>query len=99
MDGILLAAMIAQTPDPSKYKLSEETLSDPEPYGLMLRHGDTTFRTLVNESLREVFAGDEIKTLYGKWFTSPIPPTNMNLNLPMSAALKKAYAAPVEFND
>lgn len=99
MDGILLAAMVAQTPDPSKYALSEETLSDPEPYGLMLRHGDTTFKTLVNESLKEVFAGDDIKTLYGKWFTSPIPPSNMNLNLPMSAALKKAYAAPVEFND
>jgi glutamate/aspartate transport system substrate-binding protein len=99
MDGILLAAMVAQTPNPSKYALSEETLSDPEPYGLMLRHGDTTFKTLVNESLREVFAGDDIKTLYGKWFTSPIPPSNMNLNLPMSAALKKAYASPVEFND
>lgn len=99
MDGILLAAMIAQTPDPSKYALSEETLSDPEPYGLMLRHGDTTFKTLVNESLREVFAGDEIKMLYEKWFTSPIPPNNMNLNLPMSAALRQAYASPVEFND
>jgi glutamate/aspartate transport system substrate-binding protein len=99
MDGILLAAMIAQSPDPSKYRLSEETLSEPEPYGLMLRHGDIAFKTLVNDSLREIFAGDEIKALYSKWFTSPIPPSNMNMNLPMSAALRKAYAAPVEFND
>lgn len=99
MDGILLAAMIAQTPDPAKYVLSEETLSNPEPYGLMLRHGDTVFKSLVNESLREVFVGGEIKTLYDKWFTSPIPPNAMNLNLQMSAALKQAYATPVEFND
>jgi glutamate/aspartate transport system substrate-binding protein len=67
--------------------------------GILLRHGDIAFKTLVNDSLREIFAGDEIKALYSKWFTSPIPPSNMNMNLPMSAALRKAYAAPVEFND
>ncbi|MBP1861756.1 amino acid ABC transporter substrate-binding protein [Rhizobium herbae] len=97
MDGILLAAMVAETKDPSKYRLSEETLSKPEPYGLMIRHGDEEFRSLVNASLKEIFTSPEIETLYAKWFTSPIPPDGMNLGLPMTPALRDAFANPTDY--
>jgi len=97
MDGILLAAMVAETKDPAKYVLSEETLSAPEPYGLMIRHGDDEFKSVVNASLKGVFTSPEIETIYGKWFTSPIPPEGMNLNLPMTPALKEAFANPQEY--
>jgi glutamate/aspartate transport system substrate-binding protein len=96
-DGILLAAMIAQAPDPSKFDLSQETLSPPEPYGLLVRYGDEQFRTVVNTALRDVFTSSEIETLYDKWFLSPIPPDDMNLNLPMSPALKAAFATPTDY--
>lgn len=99
MDGILLAAMIAQSDDPSKFVLSEEMLSKPEPYGLMLRKDDGAFRDVVNGSLRKLFMSPEMDVIYAKWFTSPIPPSGMNLNLPMSNVLKKAYADPVEYKD
>ncbi|MCF1449842.1 amino acid ABC transporter substrate-binding protein [Agrobacterium vitis] len=99
MDGILLAAMIAQSDDPSKYVLSEEMLSKPEPYGLMLRKDDGAFKDVVNGSLRKLFMSPEMDAIYAKWFTSPIPPSGMNLNLPMSNVLKKAYADPVEYKD
>jgi len=99
MDGILLAAMIAQSNDPSKYVLSEEMLSKPEPYGLMMRKDDEAFKTVVNGSLRQLFTSPEMDAIYAKWFMSPIPPTGMNLNLPMSSVLKKAYADPVEYKD
>lgn len=97
MDGILLAAMIAETPDPNKYVLSAETLSKPEPYGLMLRRGDDEFKKLVDATLKQVFTSPEIETLYAKWFTSPIPPEGMNLNLPMSPDLKQAFADPKDY--
>jgi glutamate/aspartate transport system substrate-binding protein len=97
MDGILLAAMVAETKDPAKYVLSEETLSAPEPYGLMIRRDDDEFKSVVNTSLKEIFTSPEIKTIYAKWFTSPIPPEGMNLNLPMSPALKEAFANPQEY--
>jgi glutamate/aspartate transport system substrate-binding protein len=99
MDGILLAAMIAQSDDPSKYVLSEEMLSKPEPYGLMLRKDDEAFKTVVNDSLRKLFMSPEMDAIYARWFTSPIPPSGMNLNLPMSGVLKNAYADPVEYKD
>jgi glutamate/aspartate transport system substrate-binding protein len=99
MDGILLAAMVANTPNPSKYQLSDDMLSKPEPYGLMIRRGDEAFKTVVNDTLHQLFTGGEIEPLYAKWFTSPIPPDGMNLNLPMSPVLKQAFAHPMEFMD
>ncbi|MCM2471930.1 amino acid ABC transporter substrate-binding protein [Rhizobium sp. CG5] len=96
-DGILLAAMIAQAPDPSKFALSDELLSKLEPYGLLLRHGDDEFKTVVNATLEKIFTSPEIDTLYARWFTSPIPPDGMNLNLPMSQGLKQTFAAPTEY--
>jgi glutamate/aspartate transport system substrate-binding protein len=32
--------------------------------------------------------------LYEKWFKQPIPPSNINLNTPMSAALESAIEQP-----
>ena len=32
--------------------------------------------------------------LYAKWFMSPIPPKNLNLNFPMTPPLKEAIAHP-----
>lgn len=98
-DGILLAAMIAQAPDPSKFELSEETLSPPEPYGLLVRHGDEEFRTVVNAALERIFNSREIDAIYKTWFMSPIPPDGMNLNLPMSPTLKAAFAEPTDYLD
>ena len=97
MDGILLAAMVAETPDPSVYALSTDTLSEPEPYGLLLRRDDAPFKTLVNSTLAGIYTGGEIETIYAKWFTSPIPPHDTNLNLPMSPDLAAAFHTPVEY--
>lgn len=96
-DGILLAAMIAQAPDPSKFELSEETLSPPEPYGLLVPHGDEEFRMVVNAALERVFTSADINAIYETWFMSPIPPDGMNLNLSMSPSLKAAFAAPTDY--
>ncbi len=97
MDGILLAAMVAETPDPSIYVLSTDTLSRPEPYGLLLKHGDTAFKTLVNETLESIYTSGDIDAIYAKWFTSPIPPRGTNLNLPLSSDLAAAFRTPVEY--
>ena len=99
MDGILLAAMIAETTDPSKYILSTATLSKPEPYGLMIRRDDQEFKSTVDAILKQVFTSPEMETLYAKWFTSPIPPKGMNLNLPMSPALREAFSNPKDYQE
>ena len=39
------------------------------------------------------------RQIYNKWFMSPIPPKGINLNLPMSASLKKTVANPTDSGD
>ena len=63
----------------------------------MLTRGDLAFRQLVNDTLQDVYSSGEIDVLYAKWFTAPIPPNGINLNLPMSADLAKAFDEPVEY--
>ena len=98
-DGILLAAKIAELPDPSLYSLSSFTLSRSEPYGFLLKRGDTPFKGVVNDTLRGIYLSGDINALYAKWFTSPIPPNGINLNLPMSADMAIAFRNPVEYLD
>jgi glutamate/aspartate transport system substrate-binding protein len=37
-----------------------------------------------------------LEKLYKKWFESPVPPKNVNLNWPMSEQLKRAVANPTD---
>jgi glutamate/aspartate transport system substrate-binding protein len=36
----------------------------------------------------------EIRKMYAKWFTFPIPPKNVSFNFPMSETVTQLYAAP-----
>ena len=99
MDGILLSTMAANADDPSLYAVSSDAVGSPEPYGLMLRHDDTAFTEAVNAALFEIYTQGEIGTIYDKWFTKPIPPRGINLNLPMSSALQAAFATPTIVGD
>lgn len=90
MDDILLSSMIAASHDPSAYVLSVETLTEPEPYGFMLRLGDRAFEEAVNAALHKTYSSPEMPKIYDRWFTQPIPGENINLRLPMSDALRNA---------
>lgn len=99
MDGILLSTMTANAEDPSFFVLSDDAFGPPEPYGLMLRLDDEPFVSAVNAALSEIFITGEIGSIYDRWFTRPIPPHGINLNLPISAALEAAFAEPSVVGD
>ena len=93
MDDILLAGQIANQPNPGDYMILPESLRT-EPYSLMLRRDDPQFKALVDKAVGGVFKSGEINKIYSKWFTSPIPPRNVNMNFPMTPAIKEAFANP-----
>jgi glutamate/aspartate transport system substrate-binding protein len=93
MDDILLASMIANSAKPDDYVLLDEALRV-EPYGLMFRKDDPSFKALVDGTLAALVKNGELQALYAKWFMSPIPPKGVNLNFPMTQALKDALANP-----
>ena len=99
MDDILLASLVAGAKDPSAYVIPEDAFSKPEPYAIMLRRDDPAFKKLVDGATAELYKSPEMAKLYDKWFMQPIAPKNLNLNTPMSAALKKAFATPTDSGD
>lgn len=95
MDDVLLRGLLATAKNPGDYMVSEATLSV-EPYGLPLPPGDPQFKKLVDEALRELFRSGELLRLYKRWFQSAVPPQNVNLNLPMPAAMARVVKDPTD---
>jgi glutamate/aspartate transport system substrate-binding protein len=93
MDDILLAGQIANSSNPGDYMILPESLRT-EPYSMMLRKDDPQFKALVDKTIDAVMTSGEINKIYAKWFTSPIPPKNINLNFPETPAIKDAFAHP-----
>ena len=99
MDDILLASLVAGSKEPAAYVIPEAAFSLPEPYGIMLRREDPAFKKLVDQAVGDFYKSPEGKANYDKWFMKPIPPKNLTLNVPMSAALKKVYDKPTDSPD
>ena len=98
MDDILLAALASSSKAPTDYVITNDALSV-EPYALMLRRDDPEFKKVVDGAIVGLFKSGEINRIYHKWFQSPIPPKGINLNVPMSPALKNAIANPTDSGD
>ena len=98
MDDILLASLAAQARNPKDYAISSEALSV-EPYGIMLRKDDKEFKAVVDKAMTQIYKSGQINAIYSKWFEKPVPPKNINLNLPMGAAMKKVVANPTSSGD
>ena len=93
MDDNLLAGLIATSKSPDSYAIVGETLSI-EPIAIMLRRDDPEFKKLVDGVVGGLMKSGEIERLYAKWFLSPIPPKNINLNFAMSDKLKELIRSP-----
>lgn len=99
MDDILLSSLVASSKDPKAYVISEDAFSLPEPYGIMLRKDDAAFKKVVDAATSGLYKSPEGAAIYAKWFTQPIPPRNLNLNVPMSAQMKKIFDKPTDSPD
>jgi len=93
MDDILLAGQIANSRNPSDYRILPESLRE-EPYSMMLRKDDPQFKALVDRAVGGVMKSGEIERIYAKWFTSSIPPKGINLNFPMTPPIREAFKNP-----
>jgi len=98
MDDILLAGLAAQSRSPKAYEISSVALSV-EPYGIMVRKDDKAFKAVVDKAMTQIYKSGQINAIYSKWFQKPVPPKNINLNLPMGAAMKKVVANPTDSGD
>jgi len=93
MDGSILAANAAKSKNPKDFKIVGEVLSV-EPIACMLPKGDAKLKKAVDDSIVRQIKDGSLAKLYDKWFTQPIPPNNVNLNMPASEGTKAAWANP-----
>jgi glutamate/aspartate transport system substrate-binding protein len=98
MDDILLFSLVAGSKSPRDYVISADALSV-EPYGIMLRRDDASFKKVVDEAMIATYRSGAINPIYDKWFLKPIPPKGLTLDVPMSAAFKKVIASPTDSGD
>jgi glutamate/aspartate transport system substrate-binding protein len=93
LDDAILAGLLSTSPDAGRLKMLEENFGF-EPYGIGMRREDPEFKKLVDDTLVGMMKSGELERLYNKWFMSPIPPDNVNLQLPMSEMLRDALRNP-----
>ncbi|WP_458148431.1 amino acid ABC transporter substrate-binding protein [Bradyrhizobium sp. UFLA05-109] len=99
MDDILLANLAASSKNPTGYVLSDDAFSKPEPYGIMLRRDDPKFKAVVDKATAALYQSGDGAKIYEKWFLRPINSAGLNLNVPMSDGLKRAFANPTDSPD
>ena len=87
MDDILLYGLAASSANPREWTVVGESIQV-EPYAIMLRKDDPTFKTLVDGVLARLMDSGEFEKMYMRWFQSPIPPKGVNLNAPMPKELR-----------
>jgi glutamate/aspartate transport system substrate-binding protein len=92
MDDILLYGLRASAANPAELAVVGEAIQV-EPYAIMLRKDDPSFKKLVDDTLAGLMKSGEFEALYKKWFQSPIPPKGINLNAPMSQELRENLRA------
>ena len=98
MDDILLYGLVANAKDPSEWVISEEPLTV-EPYAIMMRKGDVALKKIVDGTIRALYQSGAIRDIYRTWFLQPTPPRGITLAVPMSAALEKLVAHPIDSAD
>lgn len=88
MDDILLFGQMATAKNPGEWTVVGDSLQV-EPYACMLRKDDPQFKQLVDGVISSMMKNGEFERQYARWFTTPIPPNNVNLQLPMAPELKQ----------
>ncbi|MGB5719480.1 MAG: amino acid ABC transporter substrate-binding protein [Woeseiaceae bacterium] len=66
-DRAMIIGQVLQRPDAAKYTLTPKVFSF-EPYGLMLKRGDTDFRLVVDRALASLYRDARIRRIYHDWF-------------------------------
>ena len=93
MDDALLYGELAKAKKPEDWAVVGTPQSF-EAYGCILPKDDLPFKEVVDRALTKVMTSGEAEKIYARWFLQPIPPKGLNLNFPLSDAMKELYKAP-----
>ncbi|MBX3653901.1 MAG: amino acid ABC transporter substrate-binding protein [Ramlibacter sp.] len=93
MDDVLLFGLRANAPRPQEFSVIGKPMTI-EPYAVMLPRDQPAFKKIIDDEMRRLIFTGQLQQLYQKWFTQPIPPRGINLELPMSFMLRESFKFP-----
>jgi glutamate/aspartate transport system substrate-binding protein len=93
MDDALLYGELAKARRPGDWVVVGTPQSH-EAYGCVMRKDDPQFKQVVDAAITGLMRDGTARTLYTKWFESPIPPKGLNLQFPLSDDMARLYANP-----
>ncbi|GAB3625185.1 ABC transporter [Pandoraea terrae] len=93
MDDALLAGERAKAKKPADWIITG-TAQSKEAYGCMLRKDDPGFKKVVDAAVAKFETSGAAEKSYKKWFESPIPPKNLNMDFAMSDDMKALLKSP-----
>ncbi|MFZ6656486.1 amino acid ABC transporter substrate-binding protein [Undibacterium sp. TJN19] len=93
MDDVLLYGLKAMSSRPADYQVVASPLTV-EPYAIMFSKNDTELKKLMDAEMARIIYSGEVEKLYRKWFNNPIPPSGVNLDMPMNALLRNSFQFP-----
>ncbi len=93
MDDALLYGARAKAARPADWHVTGKPKSF-EAYACMLKKGDLAFKRVVDEAIVASMRSGEAEGLYAQWFTQPIPAHGLNLEFPLSDAMRALFRNP-----
>lgn len=94
----ILRGMVAKSHHEDDFLIIEDKSVAAFPGGLLLPINDKDFKSLIDESLSSLMAGEKFIAIYKKWFEQPVTEEAINLNIPMSLELKLLTQSKVEYH-
>lgn len=93
IDAGLLSASIASSRNPSDFAVVGEVLNT-EPIAIMMSKDDKSLKSLADETIREMMRSGAMKALWNKWYSQPIPPRDVRLNMEPPVTLQQLWQNP-----
>ncbi len=93
MDDVLLYGLKAMSGHPADYQVVASPLTV-EPYAIMFSRNDLELKKLMDTEMARIIYNGDVEKLYRKWFNNPIPPSGVNLDMPMNALLRNSFQFP-----
>lgn len=96
MDDVILYELRAASKNPKKFAILPDLLNV-EPKTIMMRPDDESFKRVVDREIHRIITQREIDGIYRKWFESPIPPRQINLEFPLGSLLRESFKSPTDW--
>lgn len=96
MDDVLLFGLRANAAKPQDLKVIGKPITI-EPYAVAFERNNPALKKVIDAEMRRLITTKELHRLYDKWFTQPIPPKGINLEMRMPHLLADSLRYPSDF--